>query len=366
MSSVLDYRQCPQCRYERADSEFNCRTYEEHTNCQRCGFSEYVEREKDSEGTVAFTHRVIEGAGVLFYRWKGGGVYTYCCLGTQEEVARAERWLREKLAAGEVRAGSAYVTRWDKEANAVKVVIGHFFEISGYDPDDELPEPEGPSDLRQFQLIESIRGVRVRHSCNHILDGRIVLLGGQAEPQRGELVKTVLPCLSCLPKYLGEIDRIEQCEAVRQRRTGLWEYRSSEAKDGRVMPAFDHPKTLQEAASMLYSSHPDRKRFFPDCDSALRLQLRGVRDEEIIVTYWYAEHAGTRGLITADDFVTYLSNGNEGFAAKLRKQGFTEVHMIEPSEIEAAREKVSQAPGDWGGSWKMTYPWETRSWQRGK
>jgi hypothetical protein len=99
MSTVLDYRHCPQCSYEQADIEFDCRTSEERTNCRKCGFSEYVELEQNSEGKAAFKHRVVEGAGVLFYRWKGATGYTGYCLATQEEVAKAEQWLREKLTA---------------------------------------------------------------------------------------------------------------------------------------------------------------------------------------------------------------------------------------------------------------------------
>lgn len=365
MSSVLDFTRCPQCGYEQADTEFDCRTSEQSTNCRRCGFSEYVEWEKDNEGKFAFKHRVVEGAGVLFYRWKGAIAYTCNYFAKQEDVTEAEQWLREKLAAGQIRPGSAYLSRWNKETQSADFVIGRLFGFSNYDPDDENAEPEGPDDLRPFQLVEKIRPLRVRYSCGHILDGQIALLNGQPEPQYGQVLKTVLPCLSCLPKYLNEIGRLEQYQEFRQRRTELWEYRSPQAKDGRAMPAFNHPKTLQEAASLFYLAHPDRKRFFPDCESAFRHQLQGLPDEEIVVRYWYAEHAGTRGIISADDFVLYLFNGVEGFAAKLRKQGFTEVQVLEPEEIDAAKEKVSSAPGDWCGSWKTTYPWESRSWQAG-
>jgi hypothetical protein len=306
---------------------------------------------------------VAEGAGVLFYRWKGGIGYTSSYLATQEEVTEAEQWLREKLAAGQVRPSSAYVSRWNKEANAVEIVIGQLFGLSSYDPDDELPEQAGPDDLRPFQLVEKMRQVKLHYSCNHILDGAIALLDGKAEPKCGQVFETGLPCLSCLPKYLDEIGRPGEFQEFRQRRTELWENRSLDGKHRYVTPAFNHAKTLQEAASLFYAAYPDRKRLFPDSVFDFKLQLHGLPDEENVVTYWYAEHAGTRGILAVNDFELDLFNGVEGFAAKLRKQGFSEVHLLDPQEIDTAKEKVSYAPGDWGGSWKMFYPWQRLSWQ---
>ena len=364
MSSVSDYVKCKQCGFESAYYDFNCSSNEWDVSCGKCGYYAAAERHEDSDGNVTWTYPEEQGFGVLFYRGVNDLAYCHHPLHSKESVEHAEKWLREKLAAGQVRPSSAYVSRWNKETRSVEFVIGRLFEFSNYDPDDEIPEQRGPDDLRPFQLVEKRCEVKLRYSCNHILDGRIALLDGQPEPQYGQLLETVLPCLSCLPKYLKEIGRLEQYQEFKQRRTELWEYRFPQAKDGRVMPAFNHPKTLQEAASLFYLAHPDRKRFFPDCESAFRHQLQGLPDEEIVVRYWYAEHAGTRGIISADDFVLYLFNGVEGFAAKLRKQGFTEVQVLEPQEIDAVKEKVSSAPGDWGGSWKMTYPWESRAWQR--
>lgn len=70
---------------------------------------------------------------------------------------------------------------------------------------------------------------------------------------------------------------------------------------------FDHPKTLREAASRFYAAFPGRNRLFPDSESDFKLQLRGVPDEEIVIAWWYAEHAGTRGIIAAGDFVINYS-----------------------------------------------------------
>src|ERR1039458_3006823 len=136
MSSVLDYQQCPQCKFEQADFEYNCRTCEESLHCRKCGYSESVDRKEGSEGKATYKHKVVEGAGVLFYRWKGAIAYACYYLATQEEVAKAEQWLREKLAAGQIRPGSAYLSRWNKETQSVEFTIGRLYEFSNYDPDD--------------------------------------------------------------------------------------------------------------------------------------------------------------------------------------------------------------------------------------
>jgi rubredoxin len=91
MSSVLDYQQCPQCKFEQADFEYNCRTFEEYLQCRRCGYSESLDREEDSEGKATYKRNVVEGAGVLFYRGKGAIGYTSYFLATQEEVKKAEQ-----------------------------------------------------------------------------------------------------------------------------------------------------------------------------------------------------------------------------------------------------------------------------------
>ncbi len=288
MSTLMDYIQCPQCGYEQADTEFDCRTTEERTNCRKCGFSEYVDREADSEGKFAFKHQVVEGAGVLFYRWKGAIAYTCHYLAAQEKVIEAEKWLLEKLAAGQMRPGSAYLSRWDKEANAVEFVVGHFSEPFGYDPDDETPEQKGPNDLRQFQLAEKRCMVKLRYSCEHILNGWILLLKGQPERSAGTVFRTSLPCLSCLPKYnksLGVSDTDETAASPEKRRTWLWENRDCDGRSVYVTPAFVHPETLQEAASMFYEAYPERKQCHPE-SMGFHLQLEGWTDEEIASKKW--------------------------------------------------------------------------------
>ena len=124
MSSVLDYQQCPQCKFEQADFEYKSRTFEEYLQCRRCGYCEYVDREIDDEGNVTYKHRIIEGAGVLFYRGKDAIAFVSHYIPTQEEVTKAGDWLRTELAAGTLRVDSSYLSRWNPETKTVEFVIG--------------------------------------------------------------------------------------------------------------------------------------------------------------------------------------------------------------------------------------------------
>ncbi|MGB8028373.1 MAG: hypothetical protein WCF30_01805 [Terracidiphilus sp.] len=288
MSSVLDYRQCPQCKCEQADCEYNCRTFEEYLQCRKCGYSESVDREEGSEGKETYKPKVVEGAGALFYRWYGAIAYTCYYLATQEEVAEAEQWLREKLAAGQVRPSSAYLSRWDKEAKAVKFVIGDFSKPFSYDPDDEAPEQKGPDDLRPFQLGEKLCQVKLCYSCEHVLDGWMFLLNRQPVPPAGAVFQTSLPCLACLPKCiksLGFSGADEIAASLGQRRTRLWENRWLDGSGRYVTPAFDHPQTLEEAASHFYAAYPERKQCHPE-SMGFDLQLEGWSDEDIAAKKW--------------------------------------------------------------------------------
>jgi hypothetical protein len=141
MSSVLDYQQCPQCKFEQADFEYKCRTFEEYLQCRRCGYSEVVIREGNSEGQVTYKHKINEGAGVLFYRWKDAIGFLSYCLSTPEEVTEAEEWLRKRLEAGDVDSDSSYLARWNGEKKAVEFVIGTFYDFQVDDP----PAPAKPA-----------------------------------------------------------------------------------------------------------------------------------------------------------------------------------------------------------------------------
>ncbi|SPE25288.1 hypothetical protein SBA5_490063 [Candidatus Sulfotelmatomonas gaucii] len=295
MSSVLDYRKCPQCKFEQADFEYNCRTFEEYLQCRMCGYCEVVDREIDNEGKVTYKHKINEGAGALFYRWQGAIGYTSYFLSTQEEVTEAEQWLREKLAAGQVRPSSAYVSRWDKETRSVEFVIGRLFEFSNYDPDDEIPEQKGPSDLRPFQLVEQRYQAKLRYSCGHILESWILLLQGQPAPAATAILRTDVPCLACLPKFIsgaGDFSA-EELATVCSCRTRLWENRWIDGSGEYVTPAFDHPQSLEEAASRFYAAYPERKQCHPE-SMGFHLQCEGWSDEEIAAKKWLCDCAGCR------------------------------------------------------------------------
>jgi hypothetical protein len=81
----------------------------------------------------------------------------------------------------------------------------------------------------------------------------------------------------------------------------------------------------------------------------------------IVVTSWYAEHEGTRGIVVLNDFALGdLFGGQEAFRAELMRQGFTAIHLLAtPKESADAKEKVLVAPGRWSGPWSKEYPWET-------
>lgn len=79
-----------------------------------------------------------------------------------------------------------------------------------------------------------------------------------------------------------------------------------------------------------------------------------------VVTSWYAEHEGTRGIVVLNDFALGdLFGGEEGFRAELMLQGFTAIRLLAtPEEFEDAKEMVRMAPGRWSGPWSTRYSWE--------
>ena len=80
-----------------------------------------------------------------------------------------------------------------------------------------------------------------------------------------------------------------------------------------------------------------------------------------VVTSWYAEHEGTRGIVVLNDFALGdLFGGQEAFRAELMRQGFSTIRLLAtPQELEHAKEMVRLAPGRWSGPWSEQYPWET-------
>ena len=83
-------------------------------------------------------------------------------------------------------------------------------------------------------------------------------------------------------------------------------------------------------------------------------------DGTCVITAWYAEHKGCRGIILLNDFALGdLFGGADGFRTKLKSQGFSAIRILEtPDEVEGAKRWVSKAPGNWSGPWNTRYPWE--------
>lgn len=83
-----------------------------------------------------------------------------------------------------------------------------------------------------------------------------------------------------------------------------------------------------------------------------------IGDSTMVITYWYAEHAGECGVILLNDFALRdLFDGRGGFEARLAKQGFTNVSNLATPE-ELARRRAKHKVGKWGVPWQTTYPWE--------
>lgn len=149
MSSVSDYVKCKQCGFESAYYDFNCNSNEWDVSCGRCGYYATAERHEDGGGKVTWTYPEDQGFGVLFYHCLDSLPYVHHPLHSQESVEHAEKWLREKLACGEVDAGSSYLSRWNPETKAVEFVIGTFYEFPPYDEDAiESNQATGSVDLR--------------------------------------------------------------------------------------------------------------------------------------------------------------------------------------------------------------------------
>jgi hypothetical protein len=80
-----------------------------------------------------------------------------------------------------------------------------------------------------------------------------------------------------------------------------------------------------------------------------------------VVASWYAERDGERGLIVIDDLdLGELFDGVERFTAKLKRQGFQNVRILQnPEEVASAGIQILKAFAYWSGPWRPQYPWET-------
>src|ERR1019366_6294810 len=129
MSVVQKFVTCPQCGYEQADYIYDCRTSEDDTMCRRCGYRERWDAKCDEDGNCCgWKHEINTGAGALWYRDTGQGIFCGDFLNTGKEVLEAEQWLREALDKGQIDPDGSYLTRWNRETKQVEFAIGKFYE----------------------------------------------------------------------------------------------------------------------------------------------------------------------------------------------------------------------------------------------
>ncbi len=130
MSTIYEPTLCPQCRSHSAKFEQDRHAGGYDIRCSHCGHHETHRLDYDEEGIYSgYTHVVRKGAGILFFRHAGEHFFHRHLLNTPKEVIAAERWLRERLSAGTVDPETAFLTRWDGEANGVKVMVGEILDF---------------------------------------------------------------------------------------------------------------------------------------------------------------------------------------------------------------------------------------------
>ncbi len=140
MSGVQDFVKCPQCGYEKADYLFDCRTNGDDMSCRRCGYCESWKAKSDDAGEAyGWKHDISIGAGALWYRRAGQGIFCGTCFTTPNEVLEAEQRLREAVDKGKVDPDVSYLTKWNPQTEQVEFIIGKFYEM----PETELVESEG-------------------------------------------------------------------------------------------------------------------------------------------------------------------------------------------------------------------------------
>lgn len=129
MTSVSTTTDCPQCGFDEAEHDFDCRTNEKETVCWRCGYYESWTIERGEEGNgCGWTHVVDPGFGVLYYGAARPGECSLRALHSSQELVDAEQWLRERSAKTDTKLKDAYLTRWNTETAQVELIIGEFCE----------------------------------------------------------------------------------------------------------------------------------------------------------------------------------------------------------------------------------------------
>ena len=297
MSSVSDHVTCEQCGFESAYHDFNCGSNEWDVSCGKCGYYAAAERHEDSDGKVTWAYPERQGFGVLFYHGVNDLPYCHHPLHSKESVEHAEKWLREKLACGEVDADCSYLSVWNPETQAVEFVIGTFYEFPPYDEEEiESNRATSSVDLRPFQLLEKRYQAVLHYKCGHTSESWILLLVGQKQPSPEVVLEAKYLCRACTSVAGdGEGDHREGQPSPEQAPHGnwLWENSALDGTSKSVTPALNHPDTLEESALLFYAAFPERKRMHPQ-SIGYKLQLESWSDEEIAEKKWLCDCAGCR------------------------------------------------------------------------
>ena len=109
MSSVIDYKKCPRCGGVLY-TEFNCRTYEEFSVCNRCGINYTTEGEKPAFGRC------------LIYSKKGiGHSFSFA-----EPIDRKiKKWYSKLMKDKNIDPDRSYLMAWDPEKKEVVPIFGN-------------------------------------------------------------------------------------------------------------------------------------------------------------------------------------------------------------------------------------------------
>jgi len=130
MSVVFEPNYCQQCRCHSANFKQDRHAGCYETACGHCGRRERHQSKYDEEGFYCgFAHEAWQGAGVLFFRYTGEHSFHRHLLNTTRQVLDAEDWLRDSLNDGAVDPETAFLTRWDGEANRVEVLVGRRVDL---------------------------------------------------------------------------------------------------------------------------------------------------------------------------------------------------------------------------------------------
>ena len=107
MSSVIDYKKCPRCGGVMY-YEYNCRTGEEFSVCQRCGAS-YGMNEKTPYGRC-----------LIWFKCGAGQSFSFA----EPVNNKIKKWYRKQMKKDNVDPDRSYLMAWDPDEEKVKLIYG--------------------------------------------------------------------------------------------------------------------------------------------------------------------------------------------------------------------------------------------------